>query len=93
METLLKPTLFWDCDLKQLDLSKNARFIIERVLAYGEVADFVWIKKTYGLEKIKEVFLHNRTLDKRSQSFWCLYFNIPCTQNLLNKKADIRFSW
>ena len=88
----LTPTLFWDCDVQQIDLEKNARFVIERVLAYGKVQDFDWLKKTYGLEKIKEVLLYNRTLDKRSQNFWCLYFNINpklCTRNLLNKKRGL----
>ena len=92
MQLPLTQTLFWDCDVRDLDPSKHARFIIERVLSRGEVEDFGWVKKTYGEEKIKEVVFSNRTLDKKSQNFWCSYFSInqsACTRNLSNKKQGL----
>ena len=92
MQLPLTQTLFWDCDIRDLNPLKHARFIIERILLRGEMEDFGWAKKTYGEEKIKEVILSNRTLDKKSQNFWCSYFNIDqsvCTQNLSNKKQGL----
>ena len=85
-------TLCWDCNVNDLDSSQHARFIIERILLRGEMDDFGWAKKTYGDEKIKEIVSNNRTLDKKSQNFWCLYFHInpaKCTRNLSNKKQGL----
>ena len=91
MQIPVTSTLFWDCDMNDLDVQKHARFIIERILSRGEVNDFSWAKKTYGDKKLKEVVVQNRTLDKRSQNFWCSYFHIQptvCTQNPLNKEHE-----
>lgn len=79
-----RQSLFWDVDPKTIDPQKHARYIIERVLLRGDVEDFRRVMETYGEEKIKESVLQNKTLDKRSQNFWCLYFNIKpslCTKN------------
>lgn len=92
MEILLDKTLFWDCDPSLLDLKKNARFILERVLSRGDVSDFRRVHKLYDEETIKNVVINNRTLDERSQNFWCSYFNIDknvCTQNQLSKKQGL----
>lgn len=89
MQIPVTPTLFWDCDMKDIDVKKHARFIIERILSRGEVEDFSWAKKTYGDANLKEVVIQNPTLDKRSQNFWCSYFHIRptvCTRNPSNKK-------
>jgi hypothetical protein len=88
MQTLPSPTLFWDSDMTDLDIVKHARFIIERVLSRGDIEDFRWMKSTYDEEKIKSVVVENRTLDKRSQNFWCSYFNISpsiCIRNQSNQ--------
>lgn len=86
-----RQSLFWDVDPKKIDPKKHARYIIERVLLRGDLEDFRRIMEAYGEEKIKETVLHNKTLDKRSQNFWCLYFNIKpssCTKNQLMLKRS-----
>ncbi|MFA4998417.1 MAG: hypothetical protein WC514_00085 [Candidatus Paceibacterota bacterium] len=90
METLQKVSLFWD--VRDLDPQKHARFIIERILAFGDENDFSWAVGFYGKEKIKECFLKSRSLDRKSTSFWCQYFNLghlKCIQNQLIKKQNI----
>jgi len=90
MEILQKTSLFWD--VKDLDPRKHARFVIERILAFGDEDDFSWAVDFYGKEKIKECFLKNKVLDKKSTSFWCQYFNLgqsKCIQNQLIKKQNI----
>ncbi len=74
METLQKTSLFWD--VAGLDPRQNERFIIERILAFGDEEDFHWAEDFYGAEKIKKALLRSRTLDKKSLSFWRYYFNI-----------------
>jgi hypothetical protein len=74
MDIRFKKSLFWD--VEQVDLRKNERFVIERILQYGTEDDFCWAKKIYGLERIKEGFLKSRSLDDKSYNFWRQYFNL-----------------
>lgn len=80
METLQKQALFWDVDLKAMDLEQHKRFIIERILARGDVDDFRFAQKTYGNDALKETLLKAKTLDPLSLNFWCFYFNIDKQQ-------------
>lgn len=74
METLKKKSLFWDT--AEIDPQKNSRFVIGRILAFGDREDFKWAEKFYGEEKIKQEVLNNRSLDKKSLFFWRQFFNL-----------------
>jgi len=92
MELLLNKTLFWDCDPSQLDPKKHAKFILERVLSRGDLDDFHRARELFDEEAIKDVVVNNRTLDNKSQNFWCSYFNIDpklCIRNQLSKKQGL----
>lgn len=89
-ETLTKASLFWD--VKEVDPKKNQQFVIERVLDFGDVEDFHWARDFYGGEKIKEGFLKSKSLSKKSNNFWCLYFDLDknqCIQNQSTKKPNV----
>lgn len=73
----LTKTLFWDTELKDIDIEKHRDFIIGRVLLYGDKKDFNEIKKMYSLPIIKKVATQTKNLDKKSLNFWSLIFNIP----------------
>ena len=92
MKTLKKQHLFWDVNLQEIDPQKNKRFIIERILSRGDLDDFHWASVYYDKELIKNVLINNRTLDAKSQNFWCLYFNIDkskCTRKQLIIKQSM----
>lgn len=76
METLQKRTLFWDVDRESIDPERNKRFIIERILARGDVDDFRFAEGLYGSDTLRETLLKAKTIDRKSLSFWCFYFNI-----------------
>lgn len=80
MKTLQKRTLFWDIDPSSIDSKQNQRFIIERILARGDVDDVRWAKSFYGDEAVRVALLSAKTLDSKSLSFWCSYFNIDKQQ-------------
>lgn len=89
METLQKQELFWDFDLDALDVEAHKHFIIERILARGDLDDVQWATRRYGAEELKHVVLSNQTLDKKSQTFWCLYFNINPTVCMRNQSMKL----
>lgn len=74
METLKKRSLFWD--VAEINPQKNSRFVIGRILAFGDQDDFKWAEKFYGEEKIKQEVLNSRSLDRKSLSFWRQFFNL-----------------
>ena len=61
--------LFWDADLSELDMKKHIGYIIERVLDYGTWEDWLFLRKYYGLEKIKNIALELRSLERKSLAF------------------------
>jgi len=74
METLDKVSLFWDVDRTTLDLHKHARFIVRRILEFGDLDDLQWALEQYGREYIASVAASARGLDPKSANFWRNYF-------------------
>ena len=61
---MINKNLFWDIDINDLNLDRHVRFIIERVLTKGDLNDWFELKKTYGLNRIKQEVIQIRFLDK-----------------------------
>ena len=76
------PNLFWDIDIDSLDLDKNKRYVIQRVLEYGTLSDWMIIKSFYGINTISKEMQQVRTLEKTALSFLCTIANL--------KKEDFR---
>lgn len=68
--------LFWDIDLESLDFSKNARFVIQRVIQKGSLKDWVAIKEFYGIDLILHEILMIRDLDLKTLNFFSTYFGL-----------------
>lgn len=65
----LSKHLFWDVDRNELDINKNFRFILTRVLEYGLINDWILLYKHFGLEKITSETKKIRNLDDKSLHF------------------------
>jgi hypothetical protein len=63
------PHLFWDTDKNKLDINANKAQIIQQVLEYGLLADWVIIQNVYGLDTITETCRTFRQLEPRALSF------------------------
>lgn len=85
----LKKELFWDVNFQNLDYQKNADFIIERVLSFGDVKDCQILKKIYTPKKIKKAALKADYPDKKTANFWSVIFNIPLNSFLWSKKLSM----
>jgi len=75
--TNLSPHLFWDVDKDNIDLEKNKKFIIHRVLEYGLLRDWQFIYSHYGIEDISNTVINIKDLDKKSLSFISLLSKVP----------------
>jgi hypothetical protein len=74
---------FWDIDPTTLDVASYPRYVIERILEYGDPAALRWLFGRFGREELVEVLRTTRRLSPLSANFWALYFDVdksevPC---------------
>lgn len=74
--TLFSPHIFWDVSIEDIDLQNHASFVLERVMRYGQIKDWILLKEIFGLPKIKELAVAVRDLDDFSIAFLSLILNI-----------------
>ena len=65
----LSPHIFWDVDVATIDMEKNGVFVLQRVLQYGLLKDWLILKSNLGLERIKLIAAQIPVLDDVSISF------------------------
>jgi len=70
------PALFWDIEKKSLNFRKHRRWLIERVLNFGDLPDWLAIKRLYPLSATKKVARTSRDLDDKSRNFWRIMLKI-----------------
>ena len=71
----LRQSLFWDVDPAKIDVDKNARYVIERILDFGDEHELSWMNRYYSEEKIKDVVKKSRVLFDKSRYFWSLVYS------------------
>jgi hypothetical protein len=69
--------LFWDTSIGNIDLEKNSRYVIERVLTRGFLEDFYLLIKIYSKEEIVVALKKSKELDPKTIDFCSYYFNLP----------------
>jgi len=83
----IRPSLFWDADPKSIDVKKNARYVIERILEYGNENDVRWMFKNFELLQIKDILSESRNISRKSANFWSLILGLPPQKLLCLKKS------
>lgn len=64
-----KKQLFWDVISEKLNKETDWFFIIERVLEYGDIEDWAWLKDNFTNEQITEVGSKSRILSPKTKAF------------------------
>lgn len=72
---LLKDVL-WDTDLEKLDLIKNRRPIIERLMVYGRPEHIEWMLDNYKEKDLVETVRKSKNLDKKTANYWAIRLGI-----------------
>ena len=72
-EIAFRQSLFWDVDPKTIDPEKNAVYVIERILDFGDDSEVRWMWNRYSKKQIREVLERPRcqVIDK-SRALWSL---------------------
>lgn len=66
----LRQSLFWDTNVKKLDPQKNAKYIIERIMDFGNDDEVRWMRRNYPNELIASVCNTSKQLHKSSRTLW-----------------------
>lgn len=69
--------LFWDTNINDLDPKTYPRYVIERVLEYGEEDAVAWMRGAFTRDQILEVLRTDRNLTPLSANFWAILFGVP----------------
>ena len=68
-----RQSLFWDTNPDNIDIKKNARYVIERILDFGQLDEVGWLFKTYPKEEIRQVMdLPRSQVAPKSKALWTL---------------------
>ncbi len=76
---------FWDVPFDKLDLQKNPRFILKRVIDRGDTQSLRWALTIFSLDDIRELILTSRDISRKTANFWAHILDInpkevPCLQ-------------
>jgi hypothetical protein len=77
MKPVLSKFLFWDCNIKKIDYTKNINFILERVFSMGMEEDIREVVRYYGIDTIKNEIVKIKILDKKTINYLSFTFKIP----------------
>lgn len=67
-----RQSLFWDTDPNKLDPQKHAKYIIERIMDFGNDDDVRWMRHYYPKSLLAEVVKKSRVLQSNSKTLWTL---------------------
>ncbi len=67
-----RQSLFWDTNPDNIDLKKNAQYVIERVLDHGNDMEVRWLRNFYDLSIIKKIVIKSRSLRPETKNLWTL---------------------
>ncbi len=68
----LRPALFWDTNPKNIDLKKNAQYVIERVADFGNDKEARWVLDLYDKKLLRRVIAKSRCLRPDTKNLWQL---------------------
>ena len=67
-----RQSLFWDVNPKKIDVKKNAPYIIERILDFGNDREARLVWRFYDKKLLKQVTATSRSLRPETKSLWQL---------------------
>ncbi len=60
---------FWDINTTRSSPKSHPEYYISRILEFGDMEAFVWLKETFGLKVIKNS-IRNLRISRKSKGFW-----------------------
>ena len=68
--------LFWDTDPSTLDLERHRKYVIERVLEFGNDAAYRWLLATFSQEDIVAVVKTSSRISRRTAVMMANFYGL-----------------
>lgn len=86
-------SLLWDIDISTIDLDKHYKFIIERVIEYGDIEEVKWMQSTFSKDQIIETLKTSKRISAKSGNFFAIKYNLSkeeleCLRNPFTQKQN-----
>ena len=75
LPTFLKK-YFWDVDFGKIDAKAYSRYVLAKLLEYGDEKAISWMKRNFTRHQIEDTLFHYRIVSPQSANFWALIFNV-----------------
>lgn len=73
-----RPSLFWDVDVKMIDKKRHARYVIERVLEFGNDDEVRWLFRSYSRKTLQNALRRSRgALHDKTKKLWSRVLERP----------------
>lgn len=69
-------TLLWDVDISQIDIDKHQKYIIERIVEYGDIAEIKWMQSVYSREQISRVVSDSKRISRKAGDFFAFIYKL-----------------
>jgi|SRR5208283_302296 len=66
--------LFWDVNIERIRIKKHTRYIIERMLEYGDLDAIYWLQRVFPAQVILDVMADSRKISQKSRGLWEAWF-------------------
>ena len=83
----MNKNLFWDVNLKNNEVQKNASLIIGRILEYGDENDIKWMLKNFKTSQLKQTLSKRGYFSLKSANYWASIFGMPKNKILCLKPS------
>ena len=67
---------FWDVDFEKLDYTKYPKYVIIRILEYGNEKAISWMKNIFSRRDIVDALISTRELTEKSANFWAVVLDV-----------------
>lgn len=67
-----RASLFWETDPQKLDPNHHARYIIERIMDFGNDDEVRWMRRTYPNSLLHQISVTSPNLHQSSRTLWQL---------------------
>ena len=69
--------LFWDTDASTVDLERHRKYVIERVLEFGNEAAYRWLFATFSREDIAAVVKTSSRISRQTATMMANFYGLP----------------
>lgn len=67
-----RQSLFWDTNPNKINIRKNAVYVIERILEFGNDREIKWLWLNFSPSLLKKVISKSRSITPKTKNLWQL---------------------